>query len=349
MSLLPKTSKFYYFKTFGSDGEGLELDEQPIPKLGEKEVLVKIHYVSLNYRDLLVSNKQLPIGDFEKLIPGLDASGEVVEVGGAVKDLKVGDRVISIIAQEWLAGPIKPHHFASSLGAGVQGVFTEYRVFPDYAVVKIPSTLPYDEASTISCAGVNAFGVLFEGPTPIRADQTVLILGTGGVSIFSLQFAKAAGARVIITSSSDEKLEIARKLGANEVINYKKHPDWENKVLELTGGEGVDLVIENGGAGTIVKSVKSLRLGGTVAVIGFLDAANLDAEKTLTQNILFKAATIRGILTGSKQTTEDTVKFITLHKIKPLIDKIFPFSELKAAFKYLKDQKHVGKVVIKIH
>eukprot|EP01112_Ceratiomyxa_fruticulosa_P008529 TRINITY_DN2210_c0_g2_i3.p1 TRINITY_DN2210_c0_g2~~TRINITY_DN2210_c0_g2_i3.p1 ORF type:complete len:348 (+),score=85.86 TRINITY_DN2210_c0_g2_i3:455-1498(+) len=347
MSLLPKTSKFYYYKSF--DGEGLELDEQPIPKLGEKEVLVKIHSVSLNYRDLITSSGQYPPGNFDKLIPGSDASGEVAEVGGAVKDLKVGDRVTSIVVQEWLAGPIKPHLMVSSLGVGVQGVLSEYRVFPEYGLVKIPSTLSYDEASTLGGAGVTAFNALFEGPTPIRADQTVLILGTGGVSIFSLQFAKAAGARVIITSSSDEKLEIARKLGANEVINYKKHPDWENKVLELTGGEGVDLVIENGGAGTIVKSVKSLRLGGAVALVGILDAANLDAEKTLTQNILFKAATVRGFFVGSRQTTEDTVKLIALHKIKPAVDKIFPFSELKAAFKYLKDQKHVGKVVIKIH
>ena len=321
----------------------LERRDGPTPKPGRGQILVRMRAASLNYRDLNVSLGRPARGTLpENLIPLSDGAGEVVELGPDVSRVKVGDRVAGLFMQTWLGGDMEPAHVESSRGGAIDGVLAEYVVFDQDGVVHVPAHLSFEEGATLPCAGVTAWNALY-AMKPLKVGETVLILGTGGVSIFALQFAHAAGARVIATSSSDDKLVKAKALGASDGINYRQHPEWQNEVMALTNGRGVDHVVEVGGAGTLARSVESARIGGQVHLIGVLTGGEINPVPVLRRNTI-----LRGIYVGSRQMFEAMNAAITQHKIKPVIDRVFPFEEARAAYHYMKGQTHVGKVVIRI-
>jgi len=334
--------KVYEVRQFGIDD--LVLVERAEPQPGANEVVVKLHAVSLNYRDLMfikgVYNPKARL----PAVPFSDASGEVVAVGANVKKWKVGDRVCPIFTQAWLDGAISIEKRRTTLGAGdMDGVLRECGAFDENGLVEVPRHLSFEEAATLPCAAVTAWNALVVSGN-LKAGDTVLTLGTGGVSIFALQFAKMHGARVILTSSSDQKLAKAKELGADDVINYKKTPDWDKEVLRLTNGVGVDHVIELGGTGTLSKSLNSVRLGGHVAVIGVLaGAGEFDPRR-----VLMKAVRMQGILVGSRQMFEEMNRAIESNRLKPVIDKTFAFNEVSEALKYMESGAHFGKIVLRI-
>jgi len=341
---VPTTTREYRLPK--ADGfHNLTLQEASIRTPKSTEVLVKVHAVSLQYRDLIVAKGQYPLGQKDNVVPGSDMAGEIIAVGDDVKDWKVGDRVCSNFAVDHIHGDVTEEIKLTGLGAPIDGVLTEYKLLPAHALVAIPEHLSYEEASTLPCAAVTAYNALM-GPVPLKGGDTVLVQGTGGVSIFGLQLAVASGATVIATSSSDEKLKIAAKLGAKHLINYKKTPDWEKEVLKVTGGKGVDHVIEVGGPGTLMKSIECVRYAGSINVIGFV-AGGGDVS-SLPVQVLGKAVILRGILIGSRSQFEDMNKLIVAAGIKPVVDKVFNFEDARAAYEYLESQKHVGKVVIKV-
>ncbi|PCH34501.1 NAD(P)-binding protein [Wolfiporia cocos MD-104 SS10] len=341
---IPTTTREYRLPKV--DGfHNLTLQEAPLRAPKSSEVLVKIHAVSLQYRDLIVAKGQYPLGQKENPVPGSDMAGEVIAVGDDVKGWKVGDRVCANFALDHIFGDVTDEIKATGLGAPVDGVLTEYRLFPAHSLVHIPSHLSYEEASTLPCAALTAYNALM-GLRPLKGGDYVLVQGTGGVSIFGLQFAVASGATVIATSSSDKKLEIAKKLGAKHLINYKKTPDWEKEVLKITNGRGVDHVIEVGGSGTIMKSLASVRYAGIVSVIGFV-AGGGDVS-SLPVAVLGKSSIVRGILIGSRAQFEDMNRLIVAQNLKPVIDRVFSFEDVRAAYEYQESQQHVGKVVIRV-
>ncbi|KAI5115028.1 hypothetical protein M0805_003607, partial [Coniferiporia weirii] len=293
----------------------LRIVEAELAPLKEREVLVKVHAVSLQYRDLVITTGEYPLKVKPNVVPGSDCAGEVLSVGDGVKDFKVGDRVCANFSPEHVFGDIKATERDTSLGGMVDGVMTEYRKFPAYCLVHIPEHLSYEEASTLPCAAVTAFNS-FNGPTPLKGGDVVLVLGTGGVSIFALQFAKITGATVIATTSSSEKAEILKKLGATHVINYRETPDWDKEVLRLTNGKGVDHVIEIGGTGTMTKSLNSTRVGGSVYVIGFVEKKGDTSDMTL--QILGSALNVRGILVGSRSQFENMNRLISATRLRPV-------------------------------
>ncbi|KAI8990390.1 NAD-P-binding protein [Trametes punicea] len=272
-------------------------------------------------------------------------AGEIIALGEEVKGWKVGDRVCSNFATDHIYGDPTEESKATGLGAPIDGVLTEYKVLPAHALVRIPEHLSYEEASTLPCAALTAYNALL-GPNPLKGGDTVLVQGTGGVSIFGLQLAVASGATVIATSSSDEKLAVAKKLGAAYTINYKKTPNWDEEVLKITNGRGVDYVIEVGGPGTIMKSLNCVRYGGTVSVIGFV-AGQADVSQLPVQ-VISKAILVRGILIGSRAQFEDMNRLISAVRLRPVIDRVFTFEEARKAYEYQESQQHVGKVVIKV-
>jgi NADPH:quinone reductase-like Zn-dependent oxidoreductase len=321
----------------GSTGfDGLKRGERDEPKPGPGQALVRMRAASLNFRDLaIVSGKYVRGPVTHDTIPLSDGAGEVVALGAGVHSIKVGDRVVATFNQG------RP---PNSLGSPLDGVLTEFAAFDEDGLLKIPPHMSFEEASTLPCAGVTAWNALMHGKT-LRAGETVLTLGTGGVSIITLQLAKIAGARVIITSSSDEKLERARKLGADEVVNYKQHPDWEKKVLELTDGQGADHVVELGGVGTLPHSYQAVGFGGEIALIGVMTRPEGDLAP---YPLMFKGATLRGIFVGAREHFEGLMRAVAVNELKPVIDRTFAFDEAVEAYKYLKSAQHFGKVVIKI-
>jgi NADPH:quinone reductase-like Zn-dependent oxidoreductase len=321
--------------------DGLQLVDLPEPKPGHGEVLVRIHAVSLNYRDLIASRIERP-GALTPLIPCSDGAGEIVAVGEGVTNWRQGDRVIGCFFQGWESGRISREVMRSDLGGPRHGVLAEYVVLNANGVVAAPEHLSFQEASTLPCAAVTAWHALVENGR-LQAGDTVLLLGTGGVSIFALQFAKLTGARVIITSSRDEKLERARGLGADETINYVSFPDWSVRVHELTGKLGVDHVIEVGGAGTLEKSIDSLRYGGQIHHIGVLSGFE---GKINPWWIIAKSANVRGVYVGSREMFESMNRAISLHELKPVIDRVVPFNEARDAFLTMERGLHFGKIVI---
>jgi len=328
-----------------ADGiDTLQPDEGETPRPGRGQVLVRLRAASLNYRDLMVATGRGARGPTPaNLIPLSDGAGEVVEIGADVTRFRPGARVCPLFMQTWLGGEIEPEHVPSSLGGAIDGVLTEYAVFDQDGLVAIPEHLSFEEAACLPCAGVTAWNALFT-LRPLGPGQSVLLLGTGGVSIFALQFARAAGARVILTSSSDEKLARARALGAQETINYRAHPEWQQEVLRLTGGRGVDHVVEVGGPGTLPRSVEAARLGGSISLIGVLTGAGGEINPT---PMMRKNLVVRGIYVGSRQMFEAMNAAVVLHRITPVIDHVFPFAEARAAYHHLKSQAHLGKVVIR--
>ena len=323
--------------------DALTLTEKPEPKPSYGQVLVKTKAVSLNYRDLLVVkgaySRNLPSG----LILCSDSAGEVVEVGEGVTRANPGDRVAGIYMQTWISGELNESKAKSALGGAIDGVLAEYVLFHQDGLVHIPEHLSYEEAATLPCAAVTAWnGLITSGG--LKLGDTVLVMGTGGVSIFALQFARNAGARVIATSSSDEKLERVKQLGASDGINYKSVPDWDKKVWELTKKVGVDHVVEVGGAGTLAKSLRAVRMGGHISLIGVLSGAG----EANPLPAVMKNIRIQGIYVGSRDMFEAMNIAISLHQLHPVIDRVFPFEEAKEAFLYMESGAHFGKVVIRL-
>ena len=323
--------------------DALTLTEKPEPKPSYGQVLVKTKAVSLNYRDLLVVkgaySRNLPSG----LIPCSDSAGEVVEVGEGVTRANPGDRVAGIYMQTWISGELNESKAKSALGGAIDGVLAEYVLFHQDGLVYIPEHLSYEEAATLPCAAVTAWnGLITSGG--LKLGDTVLVMGTGGVSIFALQFARNAGARVIATSSSDEKLERVKQLGASDGINYKSVPDWDKKVWELTKKVGVDHVVEVGGAGTLAKSLRAVRMGGHISLIGVLSGVG----EANPLPAVMKNIRIQGIYVGSRDMFEAMNIAISLHQLHPVIDRVFPFEEAKEAFLYMESGAHFGKVVIRL-
>ncbi|MBW4540847.1 MAG: NAD(P)-dependent alcohol dehydrogenase [Myxacorys chilensis ATA2-1-KO14] len=330
--------KAYQIQT-ASGIDALTIAELPDPQPGVGQILINVRATSLNYRDTVVVQGLYP-GQTLPLIPISDGAGEVVAIGEGVTRVKVGDRVAGCFFQTWFSGRLTRQNTLSALGGAIDGMLADYVVLDQDSVVKLPDHLSYEEGATLPCAAVTAWHALTRGC--LTAGETVLLLGTGGVSIFALQFAKVFGAKIIITSSSDEKLNRAKALGAHETVNYKTYPDWEKKVYELTEREGVDQVIEVGGSGTLEKSLRSVRVGGRVSLIGILAGVG---EVNHTQ-ILMKSIDVQGIYVGSRDMFEAMNAAIALHQIKPVVDRVFPFSEAKAAYRHMQSGAHFGKIVI---
>ena len=333
--------KAHEYRQFGL--ENLTLVERDEPRAGAHEVVVRFHAASLNYRDLMFAKGVYNPKARLPAVPLSDGAGVVAAVGEGVTRWKVGDRVCPIFTQGWIEGEPSARKNRTALGAGeLDGVLREYGAFHEDGLVGIPEHLSFEEAATLPCAAVTAWNSLVESGG-LRAGETVLTLGTGGVSVFAMQFARMHGARVIATSSSDEKLARVRELGANETINYKKTPDWDKEVLRLTNGVGVDHVVEVGGAGTLSKSMNAARVGGHVSVIGVLaSGGNLNPI-----SVLMKSLRLQGIFVGSRQMFEDMNRAIEANRLRPVIDRTFAFEEVREALKYMESGAHFGKIVIK--
>jgi len=326
--------------------ESVQVDDAP---LGARDVRVEMRAWSLNYRDLGIPSGGYPRNDKLRrdppLIPLSDGAGEVLEVGAEVERFAAGDRVATCFFQNWDDGEPGEAGMASALGGGVDGVLAERVVLRENGLLRLPAHLSLEQGACLPCAAVTAWHALTLAP--LTAGDTILTLGTGGVSIFALQLAKAHGARVLITSSSDEKLERARALGADGTINYRAEPEWEARVRELSNGVGVDNVMEVGGAGTLEKSLAASRIGGTVSLIGVLTGPGAPNPSTLLA--LFNRITIRGIYVGSRAMFEAMNRAIAVNRIEPVIDRRFAFEELdeiRGAYAHLQSGQHFGKVVI---
>jgi len=296
------------------DGMALCEEDTPRPKRGQ--VLVRMRAVSLNYRDLMIAVGRYRLGaeQIKNIVPVSDGAGEVAEIGEDVDRFKVGDRVVNAFVPGLITGQSRPDSLPRLRGAPHDGV---------------------------PCAGVTAWNALYCGPKPLLPGQAALVLGTGGVSIFALQLGHAGGAGVIMTSSSDEKLARVQALGAWQGVNYKTHPEWQEEVKRLTAGRGVDVTVENGGPGTLSRSVAATRFGGSVGMIGVLVQGQINPIEVMHQGII-----LRSILSGSRDMLEDTIRAYDFHKLHPVIDKVFPFAEATAAYHHLEGAAHVGKVVI---
>lgn len=324
--------------------ENLNLGEREPADPGPGEVTVRIHAASLNYRDLMMVRGLYNPRQKLPLIPCSDGAGEVVAVGDGVSRFRKGDRVAGIFAQKWLAGPGDSKVARFTLGGPLDGTLAEQMNFHEDGLVSIPDHLTFDQAATLPCAAVTAWHALV-AHGQIKAGDSVLVLGTGGVSLFALQLAQASGARVVVTSSQDDKLERARRLGAWQTINYRTTPDWPKQVYELTNGEGVDHVVEVGGAGTLSKSVDAAGIGGRVSVIGVLSgtAAEIDVRRLLMRGIQ-----LRGVFVGSRSMFEDMNRAISQHRIEPVVDKVFPLEDTREAFEHMAQGRHFGKIVIRV-
>jgi NADPH:quinone reductase-like Zn-dependent oxidoreductase len=333
--------KAYEIREYGIDA--LTAVERPVPEPGRGQALVKVRAVSLNYRDLLVIkglySRNLPL----PLVPFSDGAGEVVETGDGVTRVKPGDRVAGIFMQKWLDGEVDEEKARSALGGAIDGVLAEYVVMSEDGLVHIPEHLSNEEGATLPCAAVTAWHAVIEAG--LKPGKTVLTLGTGGVSLFALQFAVMAGARVIVTSGSDEKLARVRDMGVRDCINYKAVPDWEKPVRELTGGSGVDLVVEVGGAGTLPRSIKAVRMGGHISLIGVLTGTTGEVNPL---PVVMKGVRVQGIFVGSRAMFEAMNRAIRLHQLRPVVDRVFSFDETKDALHYMESAAHFGKIVIRI-
>ncbi len=324
--------------------ENLAFAERDIVRPVANQVLVKMAAASLNFRDyMMVGGKYNPKLK-RPMLPLSDGAGVVEEVGPDVTRFKPGDRVAGCFFQTWVEGSPSREKNSSALGGGIDGVLAQYRTFSEEGLVAVPQHLTLEEAAALPCAAVTAWHALFEY-APLFPGDVVLLQGTGGVSIFALQFALAAGLRTIITSSSDEKLEHAKAMGAHELINYKTTPEWETEARKLTGGEGVDKVIEVGGSDTMPRSLRAVRTHGAVSVIGVLSGVEPAISPTA---LLVNSLQVQGIYVGSRVMFERMNRAIALHKIKPVVDKVFPWTEIKAALRHMESQQHFGKICLAI-
>jgi NADPH:quinone reductase-like Zn-dependent oxidoreductase len=332
-----------YAITDGFGLENLRQVERPQPGPGPGQVLLKIKAAALNYRDLLVIkgayNPKMPL----PRVPCSDAVGEVVALGPGVSRVKAGQRVAGLFMPGWLEGELDDTKAKTALGGSVDGLLAEYAVLDEDALVAVPAHLTDEEAATLPCAAVTAWnGLVVSGS--VKAGDTVLIQGTGGVSLFALQFAKMAGARVIATSSSDAKLARVAAMGAAEGINYRTVTEWGDEVRKRTGGRGVDHVIEVGGAGTLAQSLRAVRTAGHVALIGVLSGYG----QVNPLPILMKGVRVTGIYVGSRAMFEAMNRAIALANLRPVVDRVFGFAEAVEAFRHLESGAHFGKVVIRV-
>jgi NADPH:quinone reductase-like Zn-dependent oxidoreductase len=324
----------------GPDGLAQNAD-RPESVPGRGEVKIKVHATSLNYRDLLVASGKYSSIMKPPLIPLSDGAGEVVAVGDGVSRFRVGDRVAGTFFQGWDAGAISAEVTAHALGGAVDGMLAEYVVLPENGVIHTPGHLSFEEAAALPCAGLTAWNAVAEAGR-VRAGETVLLLGTGGVSIFALQFAKLHGAHVIVASSNDEKLAHAKALGADVLINYRATPDWDQEVMKATGGRGVDFIVEVGGGGTLERSIKAVRVGGAIAIIGVVSGAGQIDPRP----IIGKAIRLQGIYVGSREMFTAMNRAVSEAGIKPVIDRTFAFADAKQAYAYQISGAHFGKIVI---
>ena len=322
--------------------DALSLGERSQPEPGPGQVLLRLRASSINYRDLLNILDPPARGIAYPRVPNSDGAGEVVEIGPGVTRFAAGDRVAGCFFQRWPAGGITAEAMASALGGALDGLLTEYAVLEEDGLVAIPEHLSFEEAATLPCAALTAWHILVE-MGGLKAGDTVLTLGTGGVSIFALQFAAQQGARVIVTSSSDDKLARARELGAWQTVNYRSTPDWEQAVLELTGGRGADLVVEVGGAGTLEKSIQAVRVGGRIGLVGVLTGGRIDPT-----SVMRKSIRLQGIYVGSREMFEAMNRAIAAGGLKPVLDRTFTFEDARAAYHRMQSGSHFGKIVITI-
>ena len=315
---------------------------RPVPTRGQ--VLVRVRATSLNYRDLMIAGGRYGGAAPDGLVPLSDGAGEVVVVGEGASRVRVGDRVAGIFMQGWVEGRLDAAKSATALGGSVPGVLSEYVAFDQQGLVRVPEHLSYEEAATLPCAAVTAWNALFVSGT-VKAGDAVLVQGTGGVSVFAAQFARAAGARVLATSSSDEKLAKLRGLVGAEGVNYRSNPDWDKWAAEATAGVGVDHVVEVGGPGTLGRSLNAVRIQGEISLMGVLTGV---AGEVPTAALLRKHVRVLGIYVGSRTMFEDMNRAITLHKLRPVVDRVFPFAEAVGAYRHLESGRHFGKVVITV-
>ena len=324
--------------------DSMELVERDMPTPGPGEVLVRVRACSLNYRDqAMVRGLYIggPVAD--DIVPLSDGAGEVVALGGGVTGFAVGDRVAGIFFQNWIDGAPNPSVGPALGGNGAPGMLAEYVALPAKGVVHIAASLSYEEAACLPCAGVTAWNALMAGPRAVALGQSVLVLGTGGVSLLALQIAKAAGARVVATSGSEAKRARVAALGADATVNYRETPEWGTAAAALAGG-GIDHVVEVGGAGTLAQSIAAVGFAGEVALIGVLTREG----DTSPHGLMFKGASLRGIFVGSRRMAEDLNAFIDAHGIKPVVDRVFPFEAAKDAWAYQSSPDLFGKVVIAV-
>ncbi|GAA5840111.1 hypothetical protein JCM3766R1_004101 [Sporobolomyces carnicolor] len=336
----------------------LSIELRPVPtveSLSPTQVLIKVRAVSLNARDAQIASGRYPapIQVQAGIVAGSDAAGDVVAAGSRVERVRVGDKVTPLFAQSFLHGQYDPDYQKNGLGGGIDGVLSEYFVCDQDGVVPMPKHLSYVEACTSVITGVTSWHCLYGHPgATLQSGQTVLVLGTGGVSIYAAQIALASGCRVIATSSSDEKLDrIRRELGVHDTVNYRTHPEWEKQVIEKNGGRGVDHVIEIGGAGTLVRSIRSCVPGGNVWIVGYMsdyDGSSSSGQESpeYAKEILYSQAVVRGVVCGSRDMFEDLIRCVETNKIVPVVDKVFPFDQVQEAYRYLDSGKHFGKVCI---
>jgi NADPH:quinone reductase-like Zn-dependent oxidoreductase len=334
--------KAFEIQNFGIDNLALVDREQPRP--GPAGVLVRLKAASLNYRDYMMVQGSYNPKLKRPLVPLSDGVGIVEEIGADVTRFKKGDRVAAHLFQNWIEGPPTKAHHKAALGGSVDGTAREFAVFPEEGLVAVPSFLSDVEAATLPCAAVTAWHALFEHAANAPGDM-VLLQGTGGVSIFALQLAVAGGLRVIITSSSEEKLVRAKAMGAHELINYKTNPKWDVEARNLTGGLGVDHVVEVGGGNTLGQSIRAIRTHGVISVIGALTGAAPDPAFSPV-SILIDSVRIQGIYVGSRVMFERMNRAIELHRIKPVVDQVFPWTDLKAALRHMETQRHFGKICL---
>ncbi|MET0658441.1 MAG: NAD(P)-dependent alcohol dehydrogenase [Steroidobacteraceae bacterium] len=278
----------------------------------------------------------------ENRIPLSDGAGEVVECGADVTRVKVGERVLGTFLQSWIGGELEPRDFTTMLGGAVDGVLCDYRVFDEDGLVHLPAHLSFEEGATLPCAAVTAWNAL-HGPRAVMAGDTVLVLGTGGVATFAVLFARATGARVIVTSSSDAKIERIRTVGASDAVNYRTHAEWQREVRQLTHGKGVDHVVETGGPGTLARSIAATRIGGWVHLVGALTHGHIDPAVIAAGGV-----TVRGVIVGSRHSFDEMNRAIAFHGLHPCIDRTFSFDQASAAFRHLKSAEHVGKVIVRV-
>jgi len=345
---IPKTTKAWTVE--GVNGfDSLKFHkEAPLPEPSDYEVLVKFHAASLNYRDLAITKGQYPFPQKDGVVPGSDGAGEVVAIGSKVTRFQPGAKVVTLFNQQLLGGTLDHRTIATTVGCLYDGTLRQYGTYNENGLVEMPASLNWQEAATLSCAGVTAWNALY-GVKPLTPGDVVLTQGTGGVSVFAVQFAKAAGATVIATTSSAAKAEHLKKIGADHVINYKDTPDWGEAAAKLTPkGEGVSHVVEVGGPSTMAQSLKAVKIGGVITIIGFVGGPPAPGQPGFL-SVLQSLCIVRGILVGSRVQFEEMSRAIDAGKIKPCIDeKVFTLEEAKEAYEYVSAQKHFGKVTIRI-
>lgn len=324
--------------------ESLSQVERAEPTPGPGQVLIRVRAASLNYRDLMIVKGAYNPKQKLPLIPLSDGAGEVVAVGSDVTRVKIGERVAGTFFQAWTDGELTDQKARSSLGSPIDGMLVEYALLNEQGVVRVPEHLTDEEAATLPCAAVTAWHALVTKGS-LKAGDSVLVQGTGGVSLFALQFAVMSGARVIATSSSDEKLQQTLQMGASDGINYKETPEWDSRVRELTDGVGVDHVVEVGGAGTLAHSMRAVRRSGTISLIGVLTGGGGEVNP---RPILMNGLRVQGIYVGSREMFEAMNQAISLHKMRPVVDRVFAFEEAPAAFRHMESGAHFGKISVRI-